>query len=50
MIIKCDPLYTHGDTMNPTVDVTFEILDKLLGEMAALFPKPFLHLGAFPKP
>lgn len=31
--------------MNPTVNVTYDILDKFLSEMIALFPPPFLHLG-----
>jgi hexosaminidase len=45
MMVQCGKQFTHGDTMNPTVNITFNILDKFLGEMAALFPKPFLHLG-----
>lgn len=38
-------IFTHGDTFNPTVNATFDILEKLLGEMTGLFPGAFLHLG-----
>lgn len=38
-------LFVHGDTMNPTTNVTFDIIDGFLTEMAELFPGPFLHLG-----
>jgi hexosaminidase len=38
-------LFEHGDTLNPTVNVTYEILDGFLGEMAGLFPQEFIHLG-----
>jgi hexosaminidase len=31
--------------MDPTRDSTFEWLDKFIGEMAALFPDPFFHIG-----
>ena len=42
----CSPKpFTHGDTMNPTVNITYETLDMFLTEMIALFPPPFLHLG-----
>eukprot|EP00040_Diaphanoeca_grandis_P004491 m.29055 g.29055 ORF g.29055 m.29055 type:complete len:569 (-) comp16032_c0_seq1:22-1728(-) len=42
----CSPKpFTHGDTMDPTVDITYDTLDKFLGEMIDLFPPPFLHLG-----
>ena len=37
--------FEHGDTMNPTVNATYEVLDALLTEMMTLFPPPFLHLG-----
>lgn len=29
-----------GDTMDPTEDFTFDLLDNFLGEMASLFPPP----------
>eukprot|EP00051_Salpingoeca_urceolata_P026409 m.477188 g.477188 ORF g.477188 m.477188 type:complete len:553 (-) comp20774_c0_seq1:150-1808(-) len=42
----CSPsLFTHGDTLDPTNNKTYEVIDGFLSEMAALFPPPFLHLG-----
>jgi len=32
-------------TMDPTKESTYEFLDKFLGEMAALFPDEYLHVG-----
>jgi hexosaminidase len=32
-------------TMDPTRDSTYEFLDAFIGEMAALFPDPFFHIG-----
>jgi hexosaminidase len=32
-------------TMDPTRDSTYQFLDAFIGEMAALFPDPFFHIG-----
>ena len=32
-------------TMNPAREETFQFLDQFLGEMTALFPDPYFHLG-----
>lgn len=32
-------------TMDPTRDSTYRFLDTFIGEMAALFPDPFFHIG-----
>ena len=32
-------------TFNPTIEETYTFLDKFLGEMAALFPDEYLHIG-----
>ncbi len=32
-------------TMDPTRESTYKFLDRFLGEMAALFPDPYLHIG-----
>jgi len=32
-------------TMDPTRESTYQFLDALIGEMAALFPDPFFHIG-----
>ena len=32
-------------TMDPTRESTYKFLDEFIGEMAALFPDPFLHVG-----
>jgi hexosaminidase len=32
-------------TMDPTRETTYEFLDAFIGEMAALFPDPFFHIG-----
>jgi hexosaminidase len=32
-------------TMDPTRESTYEFLDAFIGEMAALFPDPFFHIG-----
>lgn len=32
-------------TMDPTKESTYALLDKFLGEMAKLFPDPYLHIG-----
>jgi hexosaminidase len=32
-------------TMDPTRESTYQFLDAFLGEMAALFPDPFFHIG-----
>ena len=32
-------------TINPTKKSTYKLLDKFLGEMAQLFPDPYLHIG-----
>jgi len=31
--------------MNPTLDKTYQFLDKFIGEMAGLFPDPYFHIG-----
>ena len=33
-------------TMDPTREVTYELIDKLIAEMASLFPSPYIHIGA----
>lgn len=33
------------DAMDPTKDSTFKFIDAFLGEMATIFPDPYLHLG-----
>jgi len=33
-------------TIDPTKESTYSFLDKLFGEMAALFPSPYIHIGA----
>ena len=40
-------LFQHGDTLNPILDATYEIIDALLEETGtSLFPSsPFIHLG-----
>lgn len=32
-------------SMNPTIDTTYQFLDKFLSEMAQLFPDEYLHIG-----
>ncbi len=32
-------------TMDPTRESTYQFLDAFIGEMAALFPDPFFHIG-----
>ena len=34
-----------GAAMDPTKEQLYEVLDGFLGEMAALFPDPYLHIG-----
>jgi len=38
----------HGGipAMDPTNEATYQLLDKLIAEVAALFPSPYLHIGA----
>ena len=35
----------HDPAMNPTREETYKFLDRFLGEMAALFPDAYLHIG-----
>jgi hexosaminidase len=35
----------HDAAMDPTREETYKFLDKFLGEMAALFPDAYLHIG-----
>ena len=35
----------HDPCMNPTLDATYEFLDGFIGEMAALFPDAYFHIG-----
>jgi hexosaminidase len=35
----------HDPSMDPTREETYKFLDKFLGEMAALFPDAYLHIG-----
>ena len=35
----------YDPTLDPTRDVTYEFVDNLIGEMAALFPDPYFHIG-----
>ena len=32
-------------TMDPSREQTYEFLDEFIGEMAALFPDPYFHIG-----
>jgi hexosaminidase len=32
-------------TLDPTREQTYQVLDRFLGEMAALFPDPYFHIG-----
>lgn len=32
-------------TLDPTRDSTYRFIDKFIGEMAALFPDPYMHIG-----
>ena len=45
----CSPhLFQHGDTLNPTLNATYDLIDALLAEMAETFSaggNKFLHLG-----
>ncbi|MCB9169301.1 MAG: family 20 glycosylhydrolase [Flavobacteriales bacterium] len=34
-----------GPTFDPTRETTYAFLDRFLGEMAALFPDPYMHIG-----
>jgi hexosaminidase len=34
-----------SSNMNPTLDTTYNFLDRFFGEMAALFPDDFFHIG-----
>lgn len=36
----------HGSVLTPTQPGTYDLLGKLIGEMAPLFPGPFFHIGA----
>ena len=31
--------------LDPTLDATWEMLDAVVGDLVALFPDPFLHIG-----
>jgi hexosaminidase len=35
----------HPATMDPTREEVYEFLDRFVGEMARLFPDPFVHIG-----
>jgi hexosaminidase len=37
---------TPTPTFDPSKETTYAFLDKFLGEMAALFPSPYIHIGA----
>jgi len=32
-------------TLDPTRDSTYQFIDKFIGEMAAIFPDPYMHIG-----
>lgn len=36
----------HGSVLTPTQPGTYDLLGKMIGEMAPLFPGPFFHIGA----
>lgn len=36
----------HGSVLTPTQPGTYDLLGKLIGEIAPLFPGPFFHIGA----
>ena len=40
-----DQFGVRDPAMDPTRESTFQFLDAFLGEMAALFPDPYLHIG-----
>jgi hexosaminidase len=35
----------HDATLDPTREEVYEFLDRFIGEMARLFPDPFVHIG-----
>ncbi|HEY1336269.1 MAG TPA: family 20 glycosylhydrolase, partial [Bryobacteraceae bacterium] len=35
----------YENALDPTKEETYEFLDKLIGDMAALFPDPYFHIG-----
>ena len=44
--LGCSPtLFTHGDTLDPTKNETFDLIRTFLKEMGGIFKTPFLHLG-----
>ncbi|SFU43201.1 hexosaminidase [Pustulibacterium marinum] len=49
---KKDTVYTieryagvFDPTLDPTIDETYEVLEKVIAEMAPLFPDPYFHIG-----
>ncbi|XP_065292296.1 beta-hexosaminidase subunit beta-like isoform X2 [Dermacentor albipictus] len=47
LLAKCEEEESSGSvgSLNPTQNATFEFLDRLLAEVARLFPDGYLHLG-----
>nr|XP_050036110.1 beta-hexosaminidase subunit beta-like [Dermacentor andersoni] len=47
LLAKCEEEESSGSvgSLNPTQNATFEFLDRLLAEVARLFPDDYLHLG-----
>lgn len=35
----------HDEAMDPTRESTYKFIDKFVGEMAAIFPDPYMHIG-----
>ncbi|WP_164076081.1 family 20 glycosylhydrolase, partial [Stenotrophomonas maltophilia] len=35
----------HKPTLDPTRDEVYQFVDTIVGELAAIFPDPYLHIG-----
>ncbi len=44
-MLRAYPEYASGSALNPANPKTFVFLDRLFGEMTALFPDPYFHVG-----
>jgi len=45
LMTSCPLIEDPSDVMDPTVESTYQFIQSFLGEMANLFPDPFVHLG-----
>jgi len=45
-IVNCSAPFTHGSTLNPAVDATYDLVEQLLDALVAEFPSPWIHLGS----